>query len=111
MNRMRRETRGQISYAEAVKRVEEKVTEQAEMESEEEKAADKNLNVILDKRQFLAFIAMVINCAADIKTKSEIIKMVLDAAKRFLNVVDVTGEDLDNTLREGFASTQTSGSG
>ena len=60
----------------------------------------------MDKRQFLAFIAMVINCAVEMQGKSERIKMVLDAARRFLGIEDITGEDLDTTLREGFAQAQ-----
>ena len=59
----------------------------------------------------MAFIAMVINCAGDIQTKSERIKMVLEAARRFLDVLDVTGEDLDKTLREGVVVAQASGAG
>ena len=66
-------------------------------------------DVCMDKRQFLAFIAMVINCAVELKGKSERIKMVLEAARRFLNIVDITGEDLDITLREGFTPSQANG--
>ena len=110
LKKIREETRG-MSYAEAVQRVEgsTRVESKPEQENTVEKAA--NANIIMDKRHFLPFIAMVINCAADIKTKSERIKMVLEAARRFLNVEDVSGEELDNTLREGVSSTQTSGSG
>lgn len=46
---------------------------------------------------------MVINSAVEIHRKSERIKMVLDAARGFLNAVDISGEDV--TLREGFAQT------
>ena len=35
------------------------------------------------------------------KGKLERIKMVLDAARRYLNVVDISGEDLEITLTEG----------
>lgn len=35
--------------------------------------------------------------------KSQMSKMVVDAARRFLNMVDISG-DLDRTLREGFGS-------
>ena len=56
----------------------------------------------LDRKGFLAFIAMVINCAVELKGKSERIKMILEAARRFLRVDDVSGEDLDNVLREGL---------
>ena len=34
--------------------------------------------------------------------KSERIKMVLEAARIFLNIMDVTGEDLDYTLEGSF---------
>ena len=54
---------------------------------------------------------MVINCAVDIQSKSERIKMVLEAARRYLDVLDVTGEDLDNILREGVVSSQALGAG
>lgn len=30
--------------------------------------------------------------------------MVLDPVKRFLNVVNISGEDLDDTLRKGFTN-------
>ena len=61
----------------------------------------------MDKGQFLAFIAMVINCAVEMQGKSERIQMILDAARTFLNIVDISGEDLDSKLSEGFALTQT----
>ena len=57
-------------------------------------------NICMEKTRFLAFIAMIINCAVEIQRKSERIKMVLAAARRFLNVTDVTGEELDSLLRE-----------
>ena len=50
---------------------------------------------------------MVVNCAVEIKGKSERIKMVLDAARRFLDIVDISGEELDNTLRKEFIPSQT----
>lgn len=37
--------------------------------------------------------------------------MVLDVARSFLNVVDISGKELDATLRERFAQTQASESG
>ena len=76
MSRLRREARGQVTYAEAVRRVEgRRVSVQTDKERTEEVSVTQN--IIMDKRRFLAFIAMVINCAADIKTKSERIKMIL----------------------------------
>ena len=48
-------------------------------------------SLIMDRRRFLAFIAMVLNCASEIETKSERIKMVVHAAKEILGIFDVTG--------------------
>ena len=76
-----------------------------ETKEREERSKESNeQNFVMDKKQFLAFIAMVINCAVEMQGKSERIKMVLEAARRFLNIGDITGEDLDNTLRGGFGS-------
>ena len=107
MKKLRKEEK--MSYAEAVKRLEGdgNVIEQTHPEENVNKC-NAGQNICLDKRRFLAFIAMVINCAVEIQSKSERIKMILDAATRFLDVADISGEDLDDTLREGFApSTQT----
>lgn len=37
--------------------------------------------------------------------------MLLEAGRKFLDIVDISGEDLDITVREGFVTTQTVGSG
>lgn len=54
----------------------------------------------MDKKGFLAFIAMVINCAIEVKGRSERINMVSEAARRFLNIVDISEEDLDTLLKD-----------
>ena len=102
-----RESKG-ITYAEAVKRIEEKRKPTKEHKVEEKRNEDV---ISMDKRKFLAFIAMVINCAVEMQGKSERIKMVLEAARRFLNIEDISGEDIDCTLREGSALAQANGSG
>ena len=102
-----------MSYAEALKRVEGHKEKQAvETREQEEMESGHRKNICMEKTHFLAFIAMVINCAVEIQRKSERIKMVLAAAKRFLNVMDVTGEDLDSLLREEYTEgAQTQGPG
>lgn len=89
-----------MTYAEAAKTVHQK-EELKSLPQEEGVKCEKNVS--MDKKSFLAFIAMVVNCAVEVEGKSERIKMVLDAAKRFLKIDNITGEDLDSTLREGFA--------
>ena len=103
MKRIRGEDR--VSYAEAVKKLEQNGN--VIMQSKpEEKRNNADQTICLDKKRFLAFIAMVINCAIEIQSKSERIKMILVAASRFLDIVDISGEDLDDILRGGAASTQ-----
>ena len=99
---------GRMSYADAVKKLEEKesLTQQEEVEPEERRNEANQNNMCWDKKGFLAFIAMVLNCAMEIPRKSERIKMVLDAAKRFLNVGEISGEELDDMLRGGCAPPQ-----
>ncbi len=94
MNKIRAE-RG-LSYTEATKRME-RNSERVTVLKEQEHGAGQN--ICMDEKPFLAFIAMVLN----IQGKAERIKMVPDAARRFLNVVDISGEDVDITLRKGFA--------
>ena len=98
VNRVRTEKK--MSYAEALKRVEGHKEKRVDEKRETEEKG--NGNICMEKTRFLAFISMVINCAVEIQRKSERIKMVLAAAKRFLNVLDVTGEDLDSLLREEY---------
>lgn len=68
-------------------------------------------NSYMDKKSFVAFIVMVIICTVEIKGESERIKMVLAAARSLLNIVDISGQEQDVILREGFAQTQAIGSG
>ena len=58
-------------------------------------------------QQFLAFLAMVINCTADAERKSEKIDIIIDAARRFLDVDGVSGEIVQQHLREAFRLSQT----
>ena len=106
VHKMRTEKRG-MSYSEAVKRVEGSNEKRKTVQKEQEEKGNIHDNICMDKTRFLAFIAMVINCAVEISRKTERITMVLEAARRFLNVVDVTGEDLDAVLREGVTAAQT----
>ena len=108
MSKIRKEKKG-MTYAQAVARMEGS-NERRTQQQPEEMVTRTERGIYMDRKKFLAFIAMVINCALEIQGKSERIKMILDAAKRFLDVHDVSGEDLDNVLRDGFTATQT-GSG
>ena len=90
-----------MSYVDAVKKLEGKECVAEQEGAEERRKGADHQNICLNMKGLLAFIAMVINCASEIQRKSERIKMILDAAKRFLNVGEITGEELDDMLREG----------
>ena len=55
--------------------------------------------------KFLAFLA--INCTAGVERNSEKIDIIVDAARRFLCVVGVSGEGVQQLLREAFSFSQT----
>ena len=65
-----------MSYAKATRRVREgngtgrKEQDRPGTVEKQEWKSDRE-SLIMDRRRFLAFIAMVINCASEIKTKSE----------------------------------------
>ena len=75
-----------ISYAEATRRVREgngtgrKEQDRPGTVEKQERKSDSG-SLIMDRRMFLAFIAMVINCASEIETKSE--KLWCTQLKRF----------------------------
>lgn len=84
-----------LSYAEAAKRVKPKDDQNIQRAPEEARTSVFEV----DKKSFLAFMAMVVNCSAEVSKKSERIDMILEAARRFLSVDDISGEDLYQTLQ------------
>jgi hypothetical protein len=60
---------------------------------------------------FLAFIAMVINCTAEMERKSQKIDVVVAAAEKFLGVGDLTSEELQGVLSGSVPSSQVVGLG
>lgn len=52
-----------------------------------------------DTRNFLAFIATVVNSSANLETPKRM-KMVLNAAKKFCEVTDISVEDVDVAMSE-----------
>ena len=104
LNKIKKEKN--MTYAEAVKSLEGKDKE-VEKEPEAKRKGVEQQCICFDKGRFLAFIAMVINCAVEIPRKSERIRMVMDAARRFLDIVEISGEDLNDILTEEFAPAPT----
>ena len=55
----------------------------------------------------MKFLTMVINCTAGVERKYEEIDIIVDAARRFLGVVGVSGEGVQQMLREAFRLSST----
>ena len=90
----RTRVKSKISYAEATRRVrEEKGTGRKEPDRSGTVGKQRE-SLIMDRRRFLPFISMVLNCASEIETKSERIKMVVHAAKEILGIFDVKGDEI-----------------
>ena len=105
--------KGKISYAEATRRVrEDKGTGRKELDRSgtvgKQRECDRE-SLIMDRRRFLAFIAMVLNCVSEIETKSERIKMVVQQAKDILGIFDMKGDQIQEILEKGFGGNPTMG--
>lgn len=95
-------TKDKITYAEAVKRVNQKggaeggsgMTRQ-NMEVQEEMNEKKTL---IDVKKLVTFIAGVINATMEIKSKTERIQIIVKAAVHHLEVSELTWEEVRNNL-------------
>ena len=57
----------------------------------------------------LAFIAMVINCIAEMECESQKIDVMVAAEKMYLGIQDLTSEELQGVLRGGVPSSRAVG--
>ena len=105
-----------LSYAEAVKKVEEDVSRWRD--PERSGVSSRSVPVQRDKPisdicfseiGFFVFIAMVINCTAGMECNSQKITFVVAAAERYLGVQDLTSEELEGVLSGGVPSFQAVG--
>ena len=76
-----------LSYVDAVKKVKEDGSSGRDPERS-----------VVSSIGFLAFIAMVINCTAGMERKLQKIEVVVAAAERYLDVRDLTSEELEGVL-------------
>lgn len=113
-----------LTYAEAIKKVNRATKKDNVMEQQppmgrvmEQKlshanghAADK-INVGVDKVKFVAFLAEVINCSAQTQSRTDRIRIIIRAAKKYLDVGEITVEMINETLTAGLQDTQSSCTG
>lgn len=59
--------------------------------------------------KFLAYVATVINGNAGTERQSEKTEIIIDAARRFLDAVGVSGEDAPQLLREACRLSKVTG--
>ena len=102
----------QVSYAEAVKQVKAKEPatnqrvnqKEASMQGEVQGRGDSPVRVDtmqVAKTDFLAFIIKVINCSAQATTRTDRIKIIMQAAKTHLDMASVPVEEVMKKLSEG----------
>ena len=58
---------------------------------------------------FLAYMAMVVNCTAEMECKSQRIDVVVAAAEKYLGVQDFTAEELQGVFNNSVLSSQATG--
>ena len=90
-----------LSYAEAVKKVEEDGLRGRSVESSRDIPVQRDRpksEISFRKIGFLAFIAMVIHCTAGMECKLQKIEVVVAAAERYLGVRDLTSEELQGVF-------------
>lgn len=94
-------TEKRMSYAEAVKEVKSAgVSQRAKLEK---KTIDKDQNTVTLEK-LIPFLAYIINCSEQARTKTEKIKIIVKAAVRFFNVTDLSWERIQDELRQGEGS-------
>jgi hypothetical protein len=94
-----------LSYAEAVKKVEEDGPRGRDPERSGESSRSVTVHrdpptryICFSKISFLVFILMVINCTAGIECKLQKIEVVVAAVERYLGVRDLKSEELQGVL-------------
>lgn len=104
-----------ITYAEAVKRMKNSETSDLN-EKPDSMASHKGNNqsnvskesLIIDKVKFVTFMAEVVNCSAQTKSRTERIKIIIRAAEKYLDVREITVEKIQDTLVGDLQGTQKS---
>lgn len=57
---------------------------------------------------FVAFLAEVVNCSAQTHSRTERIKIIIKAARKYLNLGELTVDAINETLLAGTQETQSS---
>ena len=104
-----------ITYAKAVRKVGKqpngssvKMADTHDMRTCKGCSRVKEDTLIVEKRQFILFMVEVINCTAQTDKKTENIKITVKAAEKDLGVEDIGWEEVEEVLKGGSPSLQTS---
>lgn len=105
-----------ISYAEALKKVPEIMTVSKQNENRNKNTETcqkceqlKAETLIVSKNDFVIFMAEIINCSAQTKSRNERIKIIIKSAEKYLDVKDLLWETVRDILNEDTQSSQPGG--
>lgn len=95
-----------ITYPEAVKICnKERGIEDIDMTKEGTGSGQENTGIVMDR--IVLFLAYVINCSEQAKTKTEKIKIIVKAAAKFFNMKDLSWEKIHADLNQGEGNADT----
>lgn len=69
--------------------------------SQNEAASREGLSFSLSVDRLVLFLAYVINCSEQVKTKTKKIKVIVKAAAKFLNMTGLSWEKVEADLKQG----------
>lgn len=67
----------------------------------------KKETVLVSKNDFVPFMADIINCSAQSSSRNERIKIIVKSAEKYLDVKELSCEDVENILIEDAQPSQT----
>lgn len=94
-----------LSYADAVNVVQRESDEGSQQPAQAHglppEAGGTSKENVINPEKLLLFIAYVVNCSDDLKSKTDKIKMIVKAAYKFLNIGNVSWERIQDALAQG----------
>jgi hypothetical protein len=104
-----------LTYAEAIKKVkmnekqevEEKVADMRMRNERSNQGKEDDIKITEDKMAFLTFIVEVVNCSAQTESRTERTRIILRAAEKYLNIVGITVEQINEKLKLHVTNSQT----
>jgi hypothetical protein len=87
--------------------VEEKVADMRMRNERSNQGKEDDIKITEDKMAFLTFIVEVVNCSAQTESRTERTRIILRAAEKYLNIVGITVERINEKLKLHVTNSQT----